>query len=67
MALPSSTFNDLIESLASHYGLDLTNEDERRYLLRDVLTDCRHYADRHEINFPDALDGAYQVYLDEID
>lgn len=59
-------FDDAIEALAPAYGLDLTN-DERRYLLRDVLTDCRHYADRHGINFSDALDGSYQVYLEELD
>ena len=66
--MPTTTiFNDHIEALASTYGLDLTNDDERRYLLRDVLTDCRHYADRHGINFSDALDGSYQVYLEELD
>lgn len=59
-------FDDAIEALAPAYGLDLTSGDERRYLLRDVLTDCRHYADRHGINFFDALDGSYQVYLEEL-
>lgn len=65
---PSQAFTDAIEALASaQYGLDLASEDERRYLLRDVLTDCRHYARRHGIEFFDALDGSYQVYLEEID
>jgi len=67
-ACPSPEFTNAVEALASKcYGLDLQGGDERRYLLRDLLTDCRHYADSHGINFFDALDGSYQDYLEELD
>lgn len=66
-ARPSQAFTNSVEALASaEYGLDLADGDDRRYLLRDVLTDCRHYADSHGINFFDVLDGSYQVYLEEL-
>jgi hypothetical protein len=53
--------------LAAEYGIDPDDRGERRYLLRDLLTDCRHYADQYGIDFFDALDGSYQVYLEEKD
>lgn len=60
-------FRDPIEAMAPVYGLDATDENERRFLLRDILTDCRHYADHHGIDFSDALNGSHEVYLEEVD
>jgi hypothetical protein len=41
-------------------------KDNPQAQLRDVLTDIRHYADVHGLDFHQALDGSYQVYLEEI-
>lgn len=65
---PNAEFTAALHGpLAKQYGIDPEDKEERRYLLRDVLTDCRHYADQHRIDFFDALDGSYQVYLEEKD
>ena len=34
-------------------------------ILRDILTDLRHYAAANVLEWDDALDGSYEVYLEE--
>lgn len=33
--------------------------------LRDLITDLRHVADVYNLDFHKALDGSYEVYLEE--
>lgn len=40
---------------------------EEQSALRDVLTDLRHLSDERELDFHAAVDGSYEVYLEEKD
>lgn len=63
---PNATFVAALHTLlAKEYGIDPEDKDERRYLLRDVITDCRHYADQNNIEFLDVLASSYDVYIEE--
>lgn len=39
--------------------------DNEQSTLRDLLTDIRHFSDIHDLDFHKALDGSYEVYLEE--
>ena len=43
----------------------LASEEDRNAAVRDVLTDLRHFATTHELDFHTILDGSYSVYLEE--
>lgn len=42
-----------------------SDESEEASAVRDLLTDIRHYCVAREIDFYGALDGSYEVYLEE--
>ncbi len=51
--------------IALVYGLSTRNETELQFALRDLLTDVRHAADHLGLDMHQALDGSYDVYLEE--
>ena len=46
-------------------GLAERNETERQSALRDLLTDVRHATDHLGLDMHEALEGSYEVYLQE--
>jgi hypothetical protein len=40
-------------------------DDDPQTTMRDMLTDLRHYAAAHDLDLGEALDGSYQVFLEE--
>jgi len=52
-----------LETTIEKYGT--TGETSTESAIRDLLTDLRHYCDRHEIAFEDCLEGSLDVYLEE--
>ena len=64
----ASTYNKLsvarVQSIIDSHGHYREPED-RQTTLRDILTDLRHYADEHELDFYKAADGSHVVYLEE--
>ena len=49
-------------ALDAHY---LESDGNQQVTLRDILTDLRHYVDEYGLDIYKALDGSYQVYLEE--
>ena len=48
--------------------LDAWDKDQRcgmQSAVRDLLTDVRHICDERKVDFYRAMDGSYQVYLEE--
>ena len=54
---------DLIETMLATYKKSQGTDDHGA--LRDALTDLRHIADEQKLDFFKALDGSYEVYLEE--
>jgi len=40
-------------------------DDSPQQQLRDLLTDIRHYAEANKLDLYAAIDGSYDVYLEE--
>lgn len=58
--------NPEIKKLLTDTVMNLVEEGvTEQSALRDVLTDLRHLSDERELNFHKALDGSYEVYLEE--
>lgn len=53
------------ERMDAAMGQWLESDDYRQEAVRDMLTDLRHYADRHGIDLDRALNRSYTVYLQE--
>lgn len=52
--------------IAAAISLAFDGEDDPETLLRDTLTDLRHYATSQGLDWHDAADAAYGAYLDEL-
>lgn len=53
-----------IEGLAAiekHYQ----ESEDNACMVRDILTDIRHFCEQENIDFYDATESSYQVYLEE--
>lgn len=59
---PEQASAQRMEAALSHW--DETDGDPQT-TMRDLLTDLRHYAAAHDLDLGEALDGSYQVFLEE--
>jgi len=60
--------NSEIKKLLTDAIMNLVEEGvTEQSALRDVLTDLRHLSDERELGFHAAVDGSYEVYLEERD
>jgi len=60
----TETQKELVD-MVEHFISSDTGADDKQSAFRDLLTDLRHVADHLEVDFNFALDGSYEVYLQE--
>lgn len=60
------TTEDKSNPISRIRGAFAERTDDPSYLVFAVLTDLRHYASLHEVNFYAELDKSYAQYLEEL-
>jgi hypothetical protein len=59
---PEQSSAQRMDAALAHWS---ETDDDPQTTMRDMLTDLRHYAAAHDLDLGEALDGSYQVFLEE--